>query len=170
MTELALVGRTLPTLRLPATTGPDVELSDLPPGRTVLYVYPKTGRPGEPLPDGWEDVPGALGCTPEACAFRDHHGDLSATGAVVLGLSSQTTEYQREAAQRLQLQFPLLSDPTLSLAAALDLPTFELGGERFYQRQTLVARDQVIEHVFYPVSPPAGHAGQVLDWLRANPA
>ena len=170
MTELALVGRTLPSLRLPATTGGDVELSDLPPGRTVLYLYPRTGRPGEPLPDGWEEVPGALGCTPEACAFRDHHGDLSATGALVLGLSSQTPEYQREAAQRLQLPFPLLSDPTLSLAEALDLPTFELGGERFYQRLTLVVGDQGVEHVFYPVSPPEGHAEQVLDWLTTHPA
>lgn len=165
-----LPGAGLPDLVLPATDGRSVRLDALGPGRTVVYVYPMTGRPGTDLPAGWDEIPGARGCTPEACGFRDHHQDLLAAGAArVYGLSSQDTDYQREVADRLDLPFPLLSDPALSLAAALRLPTFEAGGMTLYTRLTLIACGGAIEHVFYPVFPPGGHAEQVLGWLRAHP-
>src|SRR5579872_3819887 len=162
-----LPGMRLPDLSLPSTSGGVVLLSRLP-SRTVLYVYPMTGRPDVPLPDGWDLIPGARGCTPEACAFRDHHADLRAAGAEVYGLSSQTTEYQREAVSRLHLPFPLLSDERLELADALRLPTFEIRGRRLYKRLTLVVSAGIIEHVFYPVFPPDEHAGQVVVWLRGH--
>lgn len=162
-----LPGMRLPDLSLPSTSGGVVMLSSLP-SRTVLYVYPMTGQPGVPLLDGWDLIPGARGCTPEACAFRDHHADLQAAGAVVYGLSSQTTEYQREAVSRLHLPFPLLSDERLELVEALHLPTFEVQGRRLYKRLTLVVSAGIIEHVFYPVFPPDEHAGQVLAWLRGH--
>jgi peroxiredoxin len=165
-----LPGRTAPHLRLASTTGADVALDELAPGRTVLYIYPMTGRPGIDLPSGWDDIPGARGCTPEACGFRDHYADLRAAGAAgVFGLSSQDRDYQREVVERLALPFAMLSDPTLSLAAALGLPTFEVDGRPLYKRLTLVIRDGVIEHVFYPIFPPDGHAQQVLNWLRSQP-
>jgi peroxiredoxin len=131
----------------------------------VLYLYPRTGRPGVEPPPGWDATPGARGCTPQACAFRDLHGELVAAGAFVAGLSAQSTEYQREAAERLELPFPLLSDPELRLAAALDLPTFELAGLRLYRRLTLIARAGVVAKVFYPVFPPTENAAEVLAWL-----
>jgi peroxiredoxin len=165
-----LVGRRLPHLSLPATTGESVALDELPVGRTVLYVYPMTGRPGVPLPEGWDTIPGARGCTPEACGFRDHHRELLDAGAArVLGLSSQDTEYQRELADRLGLPFPVLSDSGRRLAASLSLPTFDAGGMTLYRRLTLVIRDGVIEHVFHPVFPPDTHAQDVLAWLRSTP-
>lgn len=165
-----LPGTPLPHLVLPATAGGAVRLDDPGPGRTVIYLYPRTGRPGTDLPDGWDAIPGARGCTPESCGFRDHHQDLVAAGAArVYGLSSQDTDYQREAVDRLGLPFPLLSDPERSLAAALRLPTFEAGGMTLYKRLTLVVRDGVIEHAFYPVFPPGEHAAEVLTWLRAHP-
>jgi peroxiredoxin len=160
-----LPGSPLPGLSLPSTAGGAVLLSGLT-GRTVLYVYPMTGRPGVPLPEGWDSIPGARGCTPEACGFRDHHAELSAAGAHVYGLSSQPTDYQQEAASRLRLPFALLSDERLELAEALRLPTFEVEGRRLFTRLTLVVRAGVIEHVFYPVFPPGEHAEQVLAWLR----
>jgi peroxiredoxin len=164
-----LPGRALPSLRLPATRGGEVDLGALR-GRTVLYIYPRTGVPGEPLPTGWDSIPGARGCTPEACSFRDHHADLSAAGAsVVLGLSAQPAAEQAEAAERLRLPFPLLSDPAVQLGAALDLPTFGVDGMTLYKRLTLVVDDGVIEHVFYPVFPPDRHAEEVLGWLRGHP-
>jgi len=163
-----LPGRPLPRLRLPATTGGEVDLGALD-GRTVLYIYPRTGVPGEPLPTGWDSIPGARGCTPEACGFRDHHAELRAAGATVLGLSAQPAAEQAEAATRLALPFPLLSDPELRLAAALDLPTFGVDGMVLYRRLTLVAAGGVIDHVFYPVFPPDGHADEVLGWLRGHP-
>ena len=166
-----LRGAVMPRLVLPATDGDPVRLDVPGPGRTVVYVYPMTGRPGTDLPAGWDAIPGARGCTPEACWFRDHHRDLLDAGAArVYGLSSQDTAYQREAAARLHLPFPMLSDPELSLAAALRLPTFEAGGMTLYKRLTLIVRNGVIEHVFYPVFPPGGHAEQVLAWLREHPA
>lgn len=164
-----LPGLRLPDLSLPSTSGGAVLLSNLR-SRTVLYVYPMTGRPGVPLPDGWDLIPGARGCTPEACAFRDHHAELQAAGADVYGISSQTTEYQREAVSRLHLPFPLLSDERLELAAALRLPTFEAQGRRLFKRLTLVVSAGMIEHVFYPIFPPDEHAGQVLAWLGEHPA
>ena len=162
-----LPGLRLPNLSLPSTSGGEVLLSDLR-ARTVLYVYPMTGRPGVPLPDGWDLIPGARGCTVEACSFRDHHADLQAAGASVYGLSSQTTEYQREAVSRLHLPFPLLSDARLKLADVLRLPTFEVQGQRLFRRLTLVVGAGMIEQVFYPVFPPEEHAEQVLTWLRAR--
>ncbi|MEV5570271.1 peroxiredoxin [Spirillospora sp. NPDC052269] len=165
-----LPGRKAPRLSLQDTGGGTVDMDGLGAGRAVVYVYPLTGRPGTDLPDGWDSMPGARGCTPEACAFRDHHRELLAAGAsAVFGLSSQDTDYQREVVERLHLPFRMLSDPALSLARALDLPLFEAGGTTLYRRITLVIRDGVIEHVFYPVFPPDQHAGQVLNWLRDNP-
>jgi peroxiredoxin len=164
-----LTGMLLPDLRLRATSGQTVRLSALPGPRTVLYLYPMTGRPGTPLPEGWDQIPGARGCTPESCGFRDHHAALVGTGAHVYGLSSQDTAYQTEAVQRLQLPFPILSDPGLELAAALSLPTFDAGTGPLYKRLTMVIADGRIEHVFYPIFPPDEHAEKVLDWLGARP-
>jgi peroxiredoxin len=165
-----LPGRAVPHLRLPSTTGADVGLAELGPGRTVLYVYPMTGRPGVDLPSGWDDIPGARGCTPESCGFRDHYADLLDAGAArVFGASSQDVDYQRELVERLGLPFAMLSDPTLNLAAELGLPTFEADGLTLFKRVTLVIRDGVIEHVFYPIFPPDQHAQQVLSWLRSQP-
>lgn len=165
-----LPGLKVPHLELQDTGGATISLDALGAGRTVVYVYPLTGRPGTDLPDGWDSIPGARGCTPEACSFRDHYQDLLAAGAAdVFGLSSQDTDYQREVVERLHLPFPMLSDPARSLAQALDLPTFEVSGLTLYKRLTLIIRAGVIEHVFYPIFPPGEHAGQVLAWLRANP-
>jgi peroxiredoxin len=164
-----IVGRPVPALSLPSTSGESVALGALGPGRTVIYVYPMTGRPGVDLPVGWDDIPGARGCTPEACDFRDHHQDLVDAGADrVFGLSSQDSDYQRELVDRLRLPFAMLSDTELSLAMALDLPTFEAGGRTLFTRLTLVIRDGVIEHVFYPIFPPNEHAQQVRSWLHAR--
>jgi peroxiredoxin len=154
-----LPGRAMPQLTLGTTDAGTV---------TVLYLYPMTGRPGVALPEGWDEIPGARGCTPESCGFRDHHAELREAGAqAVYGLSSQSTEYQREAARRLALPFALVSDPGLALGQALALPTFVVDGERLYRRLTMIVTDGVIEHVFYPVFPPDLHASQVLAWLRA---
>ena len=145
-----------------------VALDKLGAGRTVIYVYPLTGRPDVDLPDGWDTIPGARGCTSEACDFRDHHADLTAAGASqVLGLSSQDRGYQREVVDRLGLPFALLSDTGLDLVEALGLPTFAAGGLTLFKRLTLVVRDGVIEHAFYPIFPPNEHAHEVLAWLRA---
>ncbi|GAB2540575.1 hypothetical protein GCM10027167_51800 [Nocardia heshunensis] len=165
-----LPGLRLPALTLESTSGDGVDLSALPAGRTVLYAYPLTGRPDADVPSGWNEIPGARGCTPEACAFRDHHAELLAAGAAaVFGLSSQDSDYQREVVDRLHLPFAMLSDPELRLAAELSLPTFEAAGLTLYKRLTLIVRDGVIEHVFYPVFPPDRHASEVLRWLDANP-
>ncbi len=161
----------MPPVVLTSTTGQRVALDQLGPGRTVLYIYPLSGQPGIDLPDGWNTIPGARGCTPEACGFRDHHADLLAAGATaVYGLSSQDSDYQAELADRLGLPFQILSDPARKLAEALDLPTFTAGGQRLYKRLTLVIADGRIEHVFYPIFPPDQHAGQVLDWLLGHTA
>ncbi|SEL53139.1 Peroxiredoxin [Streptacidiphilus jiangxiensis] len=165
-----LVGRSAPELTLAGTDGKRVALAALGTGRTVLYLYPLTGHPEADLPDGWDAIPGARGCTTEACDFRDHHQELLDAGARrVFGLSSQDTAYQRELVERLRLPFAMLSDTRLALAAALDLPTFEVDGMTLFKRITLVVRDGVIEHVFYPIFPPNAHAGQVLAWLREHP-
>ena len=164
-----LAGLMLPSLPLPSTDGGVVDLAKLN-GQTVLYCYPKTGVPGQALPDDWDAIPGARGCTPEACAFRDHFAELKAAGAdYVFGLSTQDTAYQQELKERLHLPFPVLSDAKLELAAALRLPAFEAWGGTLIKRITLIVRDAKIVHVFYPIFPPDAHAAEVLAWLRAHP-
>ena len=158
-----LVGLELPSLALDSSAGPaDVREVD------VLFVYPRAGLPGrDPLP-GWDEIPGARGCTPQACAFRDHHAELVALGARVAGLSAQTVEEQREFASLRSLPFPVLADPDLRLHDALRLPTFEAGGETLYRRVTLVTERGRIAKVFYPVFPPDRNAADVVDWLEAR--
>jgi peroxiredoxin len=132
----------------------------------VVYVYPRTGVPGEPLPPGWDEIPGARGCTPQSCAYRDSLEELLDLGAVVIGISAQSPAEQREFADREQIPFPLLSDPGLRLAAELRLPTFEAAGMTLYRRLTFVAEAGAIVRVFYPVFPPDRNAAEVLDFLR----
>lgn len=161
-----LPGMALPQVTLPTTTGSRVDLSSLS-GLNILYVYPMTGRPGAPLPEGWDSVPGARGCTPESCGFRDHIADLRQVGvSEVFGVSSQSTDVQREARDRLLLPFELVSDGDFAWAEMLGLPTFTLGSGRFHCRLTLVVRDGRIVQVFYPVFPPDTHAASVLRVLR----
>ena len=160
-----LPGMRLPAIALPATDGSTVDLSALA-GRSVVYVYPRTGRPDQPLPTDWDAIPGARGCTPQSCAYRDLAAELAALGARVFGLSTQDTAYQREAVERLRLPFPLLSDESLAFASALKLPTFEVDGMALVRRLTLVVDDGVIETVFYPVFPPDADAANVSAWLR----
>lgn len=165
-----LPGMRMPRLTLAATDGAAVDLSALGEGRTVLYLYPMSGKPGTDVPDGWNAIPGARGCTPEACGFRDHIQELHQAGAEqVYGLSSQDTAYQTEFAGRLSLPFAILSDPELRLGELLRLPTFQAAGQRLYKRLTIIASDSEIEHVFYPIFPPDKHADEVLSWLRAHP-
>ncbi len=164
-----LPGLRLPDVSLPATDGTSVSLARLP-GRTVAFLYPRTGRPGEPslVPD-WDSIPGARGCTPQSCAFRDLHAELIAAGAArVLGISTQPTDYQREAAARLHLPFPLLSDGSLALARAMRLPTFDVAGQTLLKRMALVADGGDVTSVFYPVFPPDRNAAEVLEWLRSS--
>jgi peroxiredoxin len=167
-----LTGMPMRGLTLATSGGASVELQSLPAGRTIIYIYPLTGRPGVDLPEGWDAIPGARGCTTEACDFRNHFADLQDAGAAaVYGLSSQSPEYQAEVVDRLGLPFPMISDEGMLLAGALRLPTFAAEGyERLYSRLTLVVRDGTIEHVFYPIFPPNTHAQQVLAWLREHPA
>jgi peroxiredoxin len=164
-----LVGMTLPRVDLRSTSGRMICLSELAAPRTVVYCYPMTGVPGIPLPKDWDAIPGARGCTPQACNFRDHHGELLQLRAEVFGLSTQTPEYQREMAGRLHLPFEVLSDAACGLCNALRLPTFEPAGVRLLKRLTLIVREGRIEHVFYPVFPPNESADQVLRWLRNHP-
>jgi peroxiredoxin len=161
-----LPGTAIPPLRLPASAGGEVDLAEAAAGTLVLFLYPRTARPGEPPVPGWDEIPGARGCTPQACGFRDHLGDLAALGARVAGLSAQSPSEQAEAAARLRLGYPLLSDPALALAEALVLPTFAVAGRRLYRRLTLVARAGRVVHVRYPVFPPDRDAEEVLAWLR----
>jgi peroxiredoxin len=165
-----LPGTKLPDLALPATGGPAVNLSKLK-GRTVVYIYPRTGVPGIDAPPGWDDIPGARGCTPQSCGFRDHFAELKMLGvANVFGLSTQNTAYQREAAERLHLPFPILSDAGLELAGALKLPTFAAAGMVLYKRMALIIDDDTIVKAFYPVFPPDKNAEQVIAWLRTSRA
>jgi peroxiredoxin len=160
-----LLDAVVPPIKLTATTGDDLDLSELT-GRTILFAYPRTGRPDEELPPGWNAIPGARGCTPEACGFRDAHAQFADVGARVVALSTQSPEYQREMAERLHLPFPVLSDESLALTGALRLPTFETSGMTLLKRLTLVIDDGRVSHVFYPVFPPDSHAAEVLSWLR----
>ena len=160
-----LTGMRLPSVALLATNGQYVDLSALS-GRTVVYCYPRTGRPDHNPPAGWDAIPGARGCTPQSCSFRDHHAELLALGAgAIYGLSTQDTAYQREAVERLHLPFELLSDERLAFARALNLPTFEVEGMELIKRLTLIIHEGTIEHVFYPVFPPDANAPDVIHWL-----
>lgn len=164
-----LAGSEVPDVTLAATDGSAVSLARLA-GRTVVFAYPRTGRPGQiGLVDDWDQIPGARGCTPQSCAFRDLHGELRAAGAAhVLGLSTQDTAYQREAVERLHLPFALLSDDQLALTRALRLPTMQVAGQTLIRRLAMVIDDGRITMVLYPVFPPDRNAGDVLAWLQAN--
>jgi peroxiredoxin len=167
-----LAGRPMPALALPSTSGGTLRVDLVPEGadRLLLYAYPRTGRPGEPpLTPDWDLIPGARGCTPESCGFRDHAADLWDAGAAVVGVSTQSTEDQFEVLERLGLPFPLLSDGDFQLTDALGLPTHIVAGLTLIRRLTFVVRDGWIEHVFYPVFPPDAHAENVLAWLQARP-
>ena len=162
-----LAGMRLPAIALAATDGSTVSLSSLA-GRTVVYIYPRTGRPGVPAPDSWDAIPGARGCTPQSCGFRDHFAELKRLGVARLyGLSTQDTAYQREAAERLQLPFAILSDAGLKLTRALKLPTFTTSGMTLLKRMALVIDDGIIAKAFYPVFPPDKSAETVVAWIRA---
>jgi len=155
-----LVGMELPELTLESSRGP-AAIRDF----GVIYVYPRSGRPGVPLLPGWDETPGARGCTPQSCAFRDLYPDI---GAPVAGLSAQSLDDQIEFAERNRMPFPVIADPERRLGAALSLPTFEIQGYVLYKRLTLVAEDARIVKVFYPVFPPDRNAGDVLDYLRSR--
>lgn len=155
----------LPSILLASTRGADLDPSTLAAERLVAYVYPRTGVPGQPLPDGWDDIPGARGCTPQSCAFRDMLAEFEARQATVVGISTQPADEQREFAAREHIPFPLLSDAELKLAAVLGLPTFEVDGTTLYKRLTFVAEAGGIAKVFYPVFPPDRNAAEVLAWL-----
>jgi peroxiredoxin len=163
-----LVGARMASVPLQATNGETVDLSALR-GRTIVYAYPRTGRQGVENPEGWDLIPGARGCTPQTCAFRDHFAELKALGVDHLfGLSTQDPDYQREVADRLHLPFPILSDNHLSLTRVMKLPTFETSGMTLLKRFTLVIDDGKVEHVFYPVFPPDRNAAEVIAWLSSK--
>ena len=160
-----LLGLPMASIPLRATDGNDIDLSTLA-GRVVVYAYPRTGMPGVENPQGWDMIPGARGCTPQACSFRDHFAELKGLGVDhVFGLSTQDPAYQREAAERLHLPFAILSDDQLRLTGAMNLPTFEAGGIALLKRFTLIVKDGIVEHVFYPVFPPDRSAAEVVGWL-----
>lgn len=163
-----LKGMRLPSMPLPSTQGGMVDLGAIG-GLLVVYCYPMTGRPGVALPEGWDQIPGARGCTPQSCAFRDHYAELRALGAAVMGLSVQTTDYQQEMAERLHLPFPVVSDAGYRFQEALGLPTFVAAGMTLLKRVTLIARDGVIEAVHYPIFPSDSDAPWVADYLRNHP-
>jgi peroxiredoxin len=165
-----LPGLAVPKIPLRSTKDRTVDLSSYGAPRVVVYCYPRTGRPDEALLPGWDAIPGARGCTPETCGFRDHHAELLRLGAEVFGFSTQTTEYQKEMVTRLHVPFEVLSDADLSFVHALKLPTFDTAGMTLVKRLTLVIADGRIEKVFYPVFPPDKHADEVMAWLRAHKA
>lgn len=162
-----LVGKKLPQLNLTATNGLELNLSNIQ-GWVVIYCYPMTGQPNKPLPTGWNEIAGARGCTPQACAFRDHYQTLQQFNAEVFGLSVQTTNDQQEAVNRLHLPYSLLSDDAHKFTHALKLPTFEVDSMRLIKRVTIIAFDGVIQHYFYPVFPPDKNADAVIHWLKLN--
>ena len=164
-----LPGTAMPPIRLPATGGGAIDLGNLPAGRTTIYAYPRTRPPGEAASDDWDMIPGARGCTPETCSFRDHHAELRELGTSIWGLSTQPVPFQQEVVDRLHLPFALISDERLELVNALRLPTMTFDAATLIRRLTLVIRDNVVEHVFYPVFPPNGHAAEVRDWIAAHP-
>jgi peroxiredoxin len=165
-----LEGKLLPFVELASTSADPVDLQGAARSGLVLYVYPRTAVPGQPLPANWHEIPGASGCTTESCAFRDHASELRSLGAQVIGLSSQSLEEQREFAERQHIGYPLLSDPTLVLHRLLGLPVFEADGQQLYKRITLIFERQRIVKVFYPIYPPDSHPAEVAAWLRARKA
>jgi len=162
-----LPGKELPDLSLLSTSGTNVNLRKRP-GLVVVYAYPLTGRPGVPLPLGWDAIPGARGCTPESCAFRDHYTEIRQLGAEVFGLSTQSADYQREVRERLHLPFDLLSDERFAFTDKLSLPTFTIDSLRLLKRLTLICNSGVIERVFYPIFPPDKHPAEVLAYFRSR--
>lgn len=161
-----LPGLTVPSIALAATGSDPLDLAELAGGLLVAYLYPRTGTPGVALPAGWDEIPGARGCTPQSCAYRDSVAELRELGAGVVGVSAQTSAEQAEFATREHIPFPLLSDPDLRLGEALGLPTFEVDGTKLYKRLTLVAEQGTIVKVLYPVFPPHRDAAEVIGWLR----
>jgi peroxiredoxin len=164
-----LGGLRVPELNLPSTQGGNANLAELARERLVVYVYPRTGIPGQPSPMGWDDIPGARGCTPQSCAYRDSLAEFTALEASVVGVSAQIPAEQREFSEREHIPFPLLSDSGLALAERLRLPTFEVEGMTLYRRLTFVAEGGAIVKAFYPVFPPDRNAAEVLAWLAARP-
>jgi peroxiredoxin len=162
-----LPGALIPDITLPSSMG-DVALAGLAAHRLVLYVYPRTAPPDSPTPPGWNEVPGARGCTPQSCGFRDHAAELEALGAEVGGVSSQPLAEQQEFAARTRMPFPIISDEQFALGATLGLPTFEFAGARLYKRLALIAEEGVVAKVFYPVFPPDRNAVEVLEWLSRH--
>ena len=163
-----LLGMHLPSVPLRSTTGRLIDLASLS-GKTVVYCYPRTGKPDEAPPAGWNKIPGARGCTPQSCAFRDHFQELQALGVGVFGLSAQSTEYQKEAVERLRLPFELLSDAEFAFTRALRLPTFKVENMTLIKRLTLIIQDGRIEKVFYPVFLPDRNAQEVIEQLSSRP-
>jgi peroxiredoxin len=163
-----LTGGKVPSVVLPSTSGESVDLAKVAEETLLLYIYPRTGVPGQPLPAGWDAIPGARGCTPQSCAFRDSAAELAGLGAAVFGLSAQGPDEQREFAERERLPYALLNDEEFRLAMALGLPTFEANGIRYYRRLTLIARQGRIAKVFYPVFPPQANAADAVAWLQSN--
>lgn len=159
----------LPSIALPTTNDSLVDFASIS-GRVVIYLYPMTGRPDTALPDGWDEIPGARGCTPQSCSFRDHYSELRAFNTSVYGLSTQSTEYQKEAATRLQLPFPLVSDNNLEFMKSLNIPIIKIEGMLLSKRVTLIANNGIIEKVFYPVFPPNENVNEVMAYLNANTA
>jgi peroxiredoxin len=164
-----LTGAVIPSIRLESTDGGEVDIREVSSGRLVLYVFPKMGRPDQADPPGWDEIPGARGCTQESCAYRDLYEEFRDLGWSVAGLSAQPSDEQKEASVRLHLPFPLLADPDRRVGA-LQLPTFEAAGMTLYKRLTLIARERRIAKVFYPVFPPQDNASEVLAWIRSNDA
>ena len=164
-----LKGMAMPDLELPSTSNRRVNLAKAAAPRLVVYAYPMTGRPDRVLPQGWDEIPGARGCTPETCGFRDHHKDLAKLDAEVFGLSTQSTGYQQEMVTRLAVPFEVLSDEHFALTHALRLPTFTVDGMTLLKRLTLIVKHGRIEQVFYPVFPPDKHAEEVIAWLKQHP-
>ncbi len=163
-----LPGTALPDLALPCTNGGTINFRDIK-IRTVIYIYPMTGRPGVALPNSWDEIPGARGCTPQSCGFRDHYAELKNLHTNVLGLSAQSRDYQREMQSRLHLPFDCVSDEGLALKESLHLPTFFAAGMELYKRVTLIVENHKIAKVFYPVFPPDQNAEQVVAWLSSQP-
>lgn len=163
-----LLNTLVPSIVLPATAGPAVDLTEAARGTLVVYVYPKTGVPGQPLPAGWDRIPGARGCTPQSCAFRDSIQELVDLGATVFGLSAQGLDEQREFSEREHIPYPLLNDSKFRLATEMGLPTFEdQDANRYYRRLTFIARERRVAKVFYPIFPPQDNAADVIAWLRS---